>query len=76
MRYRPAAALSQFYFPKKDVTLGKKKQYNLKKDDMIVINIEAIHHDLSQWQRPNEFLPERFDHTDPLSLTPTERSAT
>ena len=31
MRYRPVVALSQLYFPKKDVTLGKKKQYNLKK---------------------------------------------
>ena len=70
MRYRPAVALGQLYFPKKDVTLGKTRQYNLRKNDVIVINIEAIHHDPSQWQRPTEFLPERFDHTDPLSLTP------
>ena len=46
MRYRPAAALTQFYVPRKDLMLGK---YNLKKDDMLVINIEAIHHDPSQW---------------------------
>ena len=37
---------------------------------MLQINFEAIHHDPAQWQRPTEFLPQRFDNEDPLSLTP------
>ena len=30
----------------------------------------GLHRNSSQWQRPHEFLPERFDSSDPLSLTP------
>lgn len=29
-----------------------------------------LHRNPEQWQRPTEFLPERFDNSDPLSLTP------
>ena len=37
---------------------------------MLQIMFHSLHHDPEQWQRPTEFLPERFDHTSPLSLTP------
>jgi len=30
----------------------------------------ACHFNATQWQKPHEFIPERFDHSDPLSLTP------
>ena len=41
------------------------------------MNINALHHNANEWQRPYEFLPDRFDHTNPLSLTPsgTKRNA-
>ena len=32
--------------------------------------IEGLAHDPVQWQRPTEFLPQRFDNNDKLSLTP------
>ena len=56
MRYSAPAPTSQFYYVKKDVKVG---DYNLKQNDMVVINIEALHSDPDQWQRPNEFLPQR-----------------
>lgn len=36
----------------------------------------AAQFDATQWQKPNEFIPERFDHSNPISLTPngTKRS--
>ena len=32
--------------------------------------INGLHYNSKQWQRPNEFLPERFDPSSPLFLTP------
>jgi len=31
----------------------------------------ACHFNEEQWQKPHEFLPERFDHSNQLSLTPS-----
>ena len=36
----------------------------------INVAIHAIHRDPRHWQRPDEFLPERFDPTSSLSKTP------
>jgi len=36
----------------------------------IFINLHALHHNPEQWQRSGEFLPERFDPSSPLYLTP------
>ena len=38
--------------------------------DCIWIHLAAMCKDPDQWQRPQEFLPERFDPTHPLALTP------
>jgi len=35
-----------------------------------VINFDLLHTNSSQWQRPMEFLPERFNPQSPLYLTP------
>jgi cytochrome P450 len=35
------------------------------------INISYLHRNPEQWQRPLEFLPDRFDHLSPLYLTPS-----
>ena len=32
--------------------------------------MDGLHHHSGQWQRPYEFLPQRFDPKDPLYLTP------
>ena len=42
----------------------------IKKGDAFIIDFYALHFDKAQWQRPNEFIPERFDTSNQLSLTP------
>ena len=46
------------------------EQYTIKKGDMIVINLQAIHTNPDQWQQPRSFLPERFDPKSSLYLKP------
>jgi len=48
-----------------DVQLGK---YHFKKGDVILNFLHGVHHNENEWQRPYEFIPERFDHTSKLSL--------
>ena len=36
-----------------------------------MIHFEALGHNSAEWQRPTEFLPERFDPKSPLYLTPS-----
>lgn len=67
LRCLPIVGLSKFYECTSDVTLGK---YTFKKGDLMGINFKGLAHNSSQWQRPMEFLPERFDHENPLSKTP------
>ena len=43
---------------------------NIRRGDAFRIDIHAIHSDPKQWKKPDEFLPERFDHSNPISLTP------
>jgi len=50
-----------------EMKLGK---YHILKDQALVVMMAALHRHSKQWQRPNDFLPERFDSADPLSLTP------
>ena len=35
------------------------------------MDLYGLHYNSKEWQRPQEFLPERFDHTHPLYLTPS-----
>ena len=44
---------------------------NIRKGDVLTIDIHAIHSDPKQWKKPDEFIPERFDHSNPISLTPS-----
>ena len=53
---------------KKAIKIGN---YNFEAGDTININITALHHNPAEWQRPMEFLPERFDLSNELSLTPS-----
>jgi len=35
-----------------------------------MLNIEQLHHDPTQWQRFDEYLPDRWDQSNPLSKKP------
>ena len=63
----PAAANTPVYFTKEGGTLGK---YKVDTTTEIAIIFHALHTNAKQWQRPHEFLPERFDKESPLYLTP------
>ena len=36
-----------------------------------MVDFYALHYDQSQWQDPLKFIPERWDSSNPLSLTPS-----
>lgn len=44
---------------------------NIKRGMQININVSKLHYNPAQWIRPEEYLPERFDPSSPLYLTPT-----
>ena len=48
-------------------SIGK---YKVKPSTEMVINFHGLHMNADHWQRPKEFLPQRFDKDDPLSLSP------
>ena len=52
----------------KDVVVGN---FTIKAGDALSIYINGLHFNKNEWQRPYEFLPERFDDKNPLSLTPS-----
>lgn len=39
--------------------------------DIFLVHIKALHRNPKEWQRPAEFLPERWDTNNLLYLTPT-----
>ena len=47
--------------------------HQFKKGDVYVINFRGLHYHADEWQRPNEFLPDRFDPDSPLYLAPSGR---
>ena len=53
---------------KEDAKAGK---YLLKKGTRVMVWIGGLHNNPAEWQRPREFLPERFDPESPLYLTPS-----
>ena len=42
----------------------------LQPKESFVVNIFGLHRNGDYWQRPTEFLPDRFDPSHPLSKTP------
>ena len=44
--------------------------YHFKKGDLVMPALFALHHNSKYWQRPYEFLPDRFNPDSPLFLTP------
>ena len=46
----------------------------IKKGQAFAIDANALHYDRTQWQKPQEFIPERFDPSSPMSLTPSGKN--
>ena len=67
LRVFPPVPCSSFYMVTQDTKLGN---YNFRKGDSLILNFSGLHMNPDEWQRPTEFLPRRFDTSDPLSLTP------
>ena len=68
LRFQPPGGITPFTFDK-DVTLANK--LTVKKGDNVQIVHWALHKNPAEWQRPHEFLPERFDSSNPLFKTPS-----
>ena len=68
LRVFPPVPSSSMYMVTKDTKLGK---YTFRTGDSLVVNFSGLHRSSSEWLRPNEFLPRRFDTSDPLSKTPS-----
>ena len=67
LRYDSTAPSCMNLLAYQDVNL---KDFTIKKGTDIQYNIYAIHRNPKQYQKPNEFLPERWDPENPLYLTP------
>ena len=67
MRIEGPTVSGTHYWMDRDIKVGK---INLRKGDSFFVNFHALHKNANQWQKPFEYIPERFDHSDPISKTP------
>ena len=67
LRYEPPVSVPTTVYCLDDVQLGN---YKFEKGDFIIPNFYGLHMNESEWQRPSEFLPDRFDNSNELSRTP------
>mmetsp|Transcript_30470 Transcript_30470/g.29850 ORF Transcript_30470/g.29850 Transcript_30470/m.29850 type:complete len:166 (+) Transcript_30470:300-797(+) len=67
LRIDPSVPISSPFMFTEPVQIGG---YTIRDDHYCQINIYGLHHNPAEWQRPEEFLPERWDSDNPLSLTP------
>ena len=68
LRLNPTSVTTTPYYFEKDTKLGK---LNVRANTGILVNIQGLHRNAKHWQRPTEFLPERFDPGSELSKTPS-----
>ncbi|CDW79606.1 cytochrome p450 [Stylonychia lemnae] len=59
-----------FSSPQGILSDGQIGEYYFKKGDIIRIDYDYIHYHKDIWQRPQEYIPERFDFNNPLYLQP------
>ena len=67
LRLNPVAPISSFQEVAKDTKFG---WLSTKANQQFSFNISGLHLNGNQWQRPFEFLPDRFDPNHELSRTP------
>ena len=68
LRINPVGVATTGYWFEKDMKLG---YIDYKAHTVIMINIYGLHRNENYWQRPYEFLPDRFDPRHELSKTPS-----
>ena len=68
LRFEPPVPHGSESTLSQDCKIGK---YHVKAGDKVHVNITGLHHSPAQWQRPSEFLPERWDKSNKLALTPS-----
>ena len=68
IRWNPTAPTTSSYWFEKDTKIGN---FTVKAYTAILINLYGLHRNSAQWQRPYEFLPQRFDPENELYLTPS-----
>lgn len=68
LRFNPPAPSSDDYIITKDCKLGN---FNFKAGTVIMMNIWWVHMNPNEWQKPEEFHPDRFDPNHPLFLAPS-----
>lgn len=67
LRRDPPLPISAFSVTE-DIQVG---EFHIKKDAYCFMNILAIHTNPDEWQKPDEWIPERFDPESPFYLTPS-----
>lgn len=68
LRYGPSTQIPPLYVGNQDVKIGG---CTIKKGTRILWDNFTLSRLSSQWQQPEEFLPDRFDPSSPLFLTPS-----
>ena len=68
LRYQGPAYTSSNIYLTQDAKAGP---IDIQEGDEIIINYYGLHYSSAEWQRPYEFLPERWDPQSPLYLTPS-----
>ena len=68
LRIEPPVMYSSPCCLTEDQYIGK---YHILKGEQIQMDMTFLHRNREQWQRPDEYLPDRFDPEHPLFLTPS-----
>ena len=68
LRIQSPAGQPSYLELSQDAKIG---DFLIKKGDAFTIDFYSLHYDQTQWQKPLEFIPERFDPSSPMSLTPS-----
>lgn len=69
LRIRPVAPMLIPHKANIDSSIG---DFTIPKDTHVVVNLWALHHDENEWDRPDQFMPERFlDPTGSHLIIPT-----
>ena len=67
LRFQNPVYMSTTIALSRDAKIGNT---NIRAGDSIRVNLYGLHYNSKEWQRPTEFLPNRFNPDDPLFLTP------